>query len=95
MVECLCWCARWVVGPVAGLGPVERADLFDQRLPVELPRRTLVHVPAEPLSGIDPTGAGDAFAATYVLERSRRAAPRVAAQRATRFVGSLLARTRR
>jgi sugar/nucleoside kinase (ribokinase family) len=59
-----------------------------------LSRRTLVHVPAEPLSGIDPTGAGDAFAAAYLVERSRRAAPRTAATRATRFVGSLLARTR-
>jgi sugar/nucleoside kinase (ribokinase family) len=59
-----------------------------------LARRALVHVPAEPLSGIDPTGAGDAFAAAYLVERSRGAAPRAAARRATRFVGSLLARTR-
>ena len=60
-----------------------------------LARRRLVHVPAEPLQGIDPTGAGDAFAAAYVLERSRRHAPRQAAQRATRFVNRLLERTRR
>jgi sugar/nucleoside kinase (ribokinase family) len=59
-----------------------------------LARPTLVHIPAEPLQGIDPTGAGDAFAAAYVLERSRRHAPPQAAQRATRFVHRLLERTR-
>jgi sugar/nucleoside kinase (ribokinase family) len=59
-----------------------------------LARRRLVHVPADALEGIDPTGAGDAFAAAYVLERSRRHGPRQAAQRATRFVHRLLERTR-
>jgi sugar/nucleoside kinase (ribokinase family) len=58
-------------------------------------RRRLVHVPAEPLDGIDPTGAGDMFAAAYVVERARGHAAARAAARATRFVGSLLARTRR
>ena len=60
-----------------------------------LARRRLIHVPADPLEGIDPTGAGDAFAAAYVLERSRRHAPRRAAQQATRFVHGLLERTLR
>ncbi len=59
-----------------------------------LARRTLVHVPAEPLDGVDPTGAGDAFAAAYVVERDRGLAPRAAAAAATRFVHALLRRTR-
>jgi len=58
-------------------------------------RRRLVHVPAQPLEGVDPTGAGDMFAAAYVVERARGHAAARAAARATRFVGSLLARTRR
>ncbi len=57
-------------------------------------RRSLVHVPTEPLSGIDPTGAGDAFAAAYVVERDRGHAPRRAAGGANKFVHDLLARTR-
>jgi len=55
-------------------------------------QRSLVHVPTDPLEGIDPTGAGDAFAAAYVVERSRGHDPRQAAQRATRVVHGLLAR---
>jgi sugar/nucleoside kinase (ribokinase family) len=58
-------------------------------------RRRLVHVPAEPLAGVDPTGAGDAFAAAYLVARSRRHSSTAAAQRATRLVGKLLARTTR
>ena len=52
--------------------------------------RRLVHVPADPLD-VDPTGAGDAFAAAYVVERSRGQAPRPAAERATQLVHDLLA----
>jgi sugar/nucleoside kinase (ribokinase family) len=58
-------------------------------------RRTLVHVPAEPLEIVDPTGAGDAFAAAYMVARSRGHAARAAAVRATRLVARLLARTAR
>jgi sugar/nucleoside kinase (ribokinase family) len=57
-------------------------------------RRRLVHVPTDPLTGIDPTGAGDAFAAAYAVERGRALPPRQAAQRATRLVHGLLARAR-
>ena len=49
-----------------------------------------VHIPAEPLD-VDPTGAGDAFAAAYVLERSDGIEPQPAAERATRLVHDLLA----
>lgn len=52
----------------------------------------LVDVPADPLEA-DPTGAGDAFAAAYVAERSRGAQPLPAAERATQLVHGLLAGT--
>jgi sugar/nucleoside kinase (ribokinase family) len=55
--------------------------------------RQLFRVPADPLD-IDPTGAGDAFAAAYVVERSRGLAPRQAAETATRLVHDLLAGAR-
>ena len=55
-------------------------------------RRRLVHVGAGPLSGVDPTGAGDAFAAAYIVARGRRHSPRSAAERATRAVSRLLSR---
>jgi sugar/nucleoside kinase (ribokinase family) len=54
-------------------------------------RRRLVHVPADPIENCDPTGAGDEFAAAYVVARSQGHAPRRAAQRATRIVRRLLA----
>ena len=40
---------------------------------------------------IDPTGAGDAFAAAYLVSRSSRHAPAAAARRATALVAGLLA----
>jgi sugar/nucleoside kinase (ribokinase family) len=49
-----------------------------------------IHIRADPLD-VDPTGAGDAFAAAYVLERSRGVEPQPAAERATRLVHDLLA----
>lgn len=48
-------------------------------------------VPAHPLPG-DPTGAGDAFAVSYVVARNAGFAPVGAARRATAVVASLLAR---
>jgi sugar/nucleoside kinase (ribokinase family) len=53
--------------------------------------KRLVHVPAEPIDA-DPTGAGDAFAAAYVVERNRGLAPEHAAEKATSLVRHLLAR---
>jgi sugar/nucleoside kinase (ribokinase family) len=47
-------------------------------------------IPADPLE-IDPTGAGDAFAAAYAFERSGGVEPEPAAKRATRLVHDLLA----
>jgi sugar/nucleoside kinase (ribokinase family) len=47
-------------------------------------------VPARPLRGVDPTGAGDAFTAAYVACRRRGQAPARAARRATEVVRALL-----
>ena len=53
----------------------------------------LSEVPAQPVGGpIDPTGAGDAFAAAYLVARSSGHAPVAAARRATALVAGLLAR---
>ena len=52
----------------------------------------LDRVPAEPVDA-DPTGAGDAFAAAYVVARSQGQEPPRAAERATRLVHELLQET--
>jgi sugar/nucleoside kinase (ribokinase family) len=88
--------ARALVGSIeeralSALGVPEVVVTFGSRGSVVVARRTLVHVPTEPVGGIDPTGAGDAFAAAYVVARSRGHAPRRAAERATRIVGRVLA----
>jgi sugar/nucleoside kinase (ribokinase family) len=52
----------------------------------------LERVPAAPAVGdVDPTGAGDAFAAAYLASRASGHAPRPAAWRAGAVVGALLA----
>ena len=48
-------------------------------------------VRAHPVAAADPTGAGDAFAAAYVVARSGGAAPTAAARRAAALVSDLLA----
>ena len=48
------------------------------------------HVPTRPLDVADPTGAGDAFMATYVSYRSRRHSPPSAAHLASEVVHRLL-----
>lgn len=47
-------------------------------------------VPARALERVDPTGAGDAFTAAYVVARRRGHAPASAARRATTLVHGLL-----
>lgn len=52
----------------------------------------LTEIPAQRVPGsIDPTGAGDAFAAAYLVARSSGHAPTAAARRATALVTGLLA----
>ena len=48
------------------------------------------YVPARPLARVDPTGAGDAFTAAYVVSRRRGHAPASAARVATEVVHGLL-----
>ena len=48
-------------------------------------------VRAHPVAAADPTGAGDAFAAAYLVARSGGAAPTAAARRAAALVSDLLA----
>jgi sugar/nucleoside kinase (ribokinase family) len=74
------------------LGVAEVIVTLGSRGCVVVSGRRLVHVPAEPLTGVDPTGAGDAFAAAYVVARGRGRGPRAAAERATRAVARLLSR---
>jgi sugar/nucleoside kinase (ribokinase family) len=53
------------------------------------------HVPPEPIvPGADPTGAGDAFAATYVSARADGEGPSAAAHRAAALVSELLSAPR-
>lgn len=49
-----------------------------------------VQVPTTPRSGVDPTGAGDMFAAAYLVARADGAPPVAAAERANAVVGDLL-----
>jgi|SRR5579884_18588 len=54
------------------------------------------HIPAQPVHGVlDPTGAGDAFAATYLSARARGRTPALAAWRASALVAGLLAQRTR
>jgi sugar/nucleoside kinase (ribokinase family) len=74
------------------LGVPEVVVTLGSRGSLVVTRRRLVHVPTDPIADCDPTGAGDAFAAAYVVARNRGHAPRAAAQGATRLVLRLLRR---
>lgn len=52
----------------------------------------LERIRARPLRGVDPTGAGDGFAAAYAVSRAAGHSPRAAAQRATAVVSAVLTR---
>jgi sugar/nucleoside kinase (ribokinase family) len=91
--------ARALVGrleerALSELGVPEVVVTLGSRGCIVVARRRLVYVPAEPVADCDPTGAGDAFAAAYIVERSRGQGPRRAAERATRLVHRLLASSR-
>jgi sugar/nucleoside kinase (ribokinase family) len=80
-------------GPLSELGVAEVVVTLGSRGAIVVAEGRLVHVPAEPVDA-DPTGAGDAFAAAYVVERSHGQEPRRAAERATRLVHGLLRESR-
>jgi len=75
------------------LGVPEVVVTLGSRGSVLVADHRFVHIPADPLD-VEPTGAGDAFAAAYVFERSHGAEPQPAAERATRLVHDLLAGSR-
>jgi sugar/nucleoside kinase (ribokinase family) len=92
--EALALVGRLEERSLSDLGVPEVIVTLGSRGSLVVARRRLVHVPADPLAGIDPTGAGDAFAAVYAVARARGEAPQRAAERATRLVHRLLTRQR-
>ena len=80
---------------LSDLGVPEVVVTLGSRGALVLEWRRLLHVPTRPLADVDPTGAGDAFAAAYLVARSRGYRPRAAARRATSVATTLIAhRTR-
>ena len=90
--------ARALVGEpeedaLRSLGVPEVVVTLGSRGSLVLAEGRLERVRACPVDGvIDPTGAGDAFAAAYLLSRSGGHAPVAAARRATALVAALLGR---
>jgi sugar/nucleoside kinase (ribokinase family) len=88
--------ARVLVGPVdeaslTELGVGEVVVTLGSRGSLVLSGGRLERVTARPVKGrVDPTGAGDAFAAAYVAGRAGGQSPVASARRATALVGGLL-----
>jgi len=79
-------------GRLASLGVPEVVVTLGPRGALVWAAGTLTEVPARAAPGrVDPTGAGDAFAATYVASRAAGHAPVAAARRGCALVGALLA----
>ncbi|HUK94551.1 MAG TPA: PfkB family carbohydrate kinase [Gaiellaceae bacterium] len=75
------------------LGVPEVLVTFGSRGSLVLADGKLERVPASVIDGAaDPTGAGDAFAAAYIVSRSSGHAPAAAARRASELVAGLLSR---
>ncbi len=93
--------ARALVGEpdeaaLRSLGVPEVVVTLGSRGSLVLAGGRLERVRARPVEGfVDPTGAGDAFAAAYVVSRSSGHPPVSAARRATAVVAALLTRRRR
>jgi sugar/nucleoside kinase (ribokinase family) len=80
------------VEEVAGLGVAEVVVTLGSEGCLVFADGVRTHVPAQEVHGVlDPTGAGDAFAATYLSARSRGRTPELAAWRASALVAGLLA----
>ncbi len=72
------------------LGPPEVIVTLGSRGSIVVAEGELVEVPARAVENADPTGAGDAFAAAYVVGRRWGYRPAAAARRATAAVAALL-----
>jgi len=80
-------------GALASLGVPEVVVTFGSEGSLVFAEGRLERVPARPAGGeADPTGAGDAFTAAYLVSRSAGYAPVPAAGRASAIVADLLAR---
>jgi sugar/nucleoside kinase (ribokinase family) len=88
--------ARVLVGEpdeesLRSLGVPEVVVTLGSRGSIVLANGRLERVPAQPVGGeVDPTGAGDAFSAAYLVSRAGGHAPAAAARRATALVAGLL-----
>jgi sugar/nucleoside kinase (ribokinase family) len=88
--------ARVLVGgpdeaALRSLGVPEVVVTLGSRGSLVLAEGRLERVAARPVDGkVDPTGAGDAFAAAYLVSRASGHAPAAAARRATAVVAGLL-----
>jgi sugar/nucleoside kinase (ribokinase family) len=80
---------------LAALGPPEVLVTFGSEGALVVANGKAEHVHVHPLLDVDPTGAGDAFAAGYLAARSVGVAPLAAARQATAVVGTLLTARRR
>jgi sugar/nucleoside kinase (ribokinase family) len=81
------------VDALRSLGVREVVVTLGSRGSLVLANGRLEHVRARPVDGaIDPTGAGDAFSAAYLVGRAAGHAPVAAARRATALVAGLLGR---
>jgi sugar/nucleoside kinase (ribokinase family) len=91
--EALALAGRVDERPLSDLGVPEVIVTLGSRGCIVVVGRQLFRVPADPLD-VEPTGAGDAFAAAYVFERSSGREPQRAAENATQLVHELLAGAR-
>ena len=76
---------------LAELGVPEVVVTFGERGSLVYAGGRLERVEAHPISPVDPTGAGDAFAVAYLASRTEGHAPAASARRATAVVAALLA----
>jgi sugar/nucleoside kinase (ribokinase family) len=80
---------------LGGLGVPEVVVTFGTHGSLVCVNGRIERVQAHEIAPTDPTGAGDAFAVTYLASRTGGHAPAAAARRATAVVASLLERRRR
>jgi sugar/nucleoside kinase (ribokinase family) len=79
-----------VLEPVPELAVGEVVVTLGSRGAVVYAHGAETRVAAHPIAGVDPTGAGDAFATAYALSRAEGLRPAAAARRATAVVAAML-----
>ncbi len=81
-------------GSIAALGVPEVLVTYGPRGSLVFAQGRCTEVRANPIYGVDPTGAGDAYSAGYIAARNAGLAPPAAARRATALVARLLSSRR-